>query len=166
MGNPQPAGEGVDHGTQKDRQAQGQSQEKARLKGGGLYLRGNRGPGFSPGPVLHLVTGILHRGLKGLRGSLAGIIAHPGLAGGQVDLGLGHAGRLGEGPLHPGHARGAMQAAQGEGDFCFFPRHELAFFGCVRGAKFRNLSFIPFLLFLETQNSKLKTDLPLILNIR
>ena len=105
-----------------DRQAQDQGQQEALAELPDLGL-GRAGRALLPGGAFHFVARLLdHRG-EGLQVGGLGIIAHLGLAGGQVDQGQFHPRGGGQGPFHPGDAGGAVQPSQGEGDFLGFIRH-------------------------------------------
>ena len=105
-----------------DRQAQDQGQQEAVAELPDLGL-GRTGRALLPGGAFHFVARLLnHRG-EGLQIGGLGIIAHLGLAGGQVDQGQFHPRGGGQGPFHPGDASGAVQPSQGEGDFFGFFRH-------------------------------------------
>ncbi|MNV82494.1 hypothetical protein D3C71_1762340 [compost metagenome] len=78
---------------------------RLRLAFSVVVLRGD-----GAGLVAHLDHGI-HQGL-GLGGIR--VVGHQRALGGQVDLGLGHAGNMGQGLFHALHARRARHAFNGE----------------------------------------------------
>ena len=138
LGKAQPAGQGGHQVPQDDREAQGQGDEKAPFEDAGFNL-GGRGRRGLLGPGLHFVARLGDGLLQGVDVGGARVKPHFGAAGGEIDLGPRHPGGLGEGSFHPGHAGGAVQAAQGEGHFFFGSRHRNFF----RMMRTRMVFFLP-----------------------
>ena len=107
-----------------DRQAQDQGHQEAVAEFPDLGL-GRTGRALLPGGALHFVARLLNHRAEGLQIGGLGVVAHLGLAGGQVDQGQLHPRGGAQGPLHPGHAGGAVQPSQGQGDFLGFGGHGL-----------------------------------------
>ena len=107
-----------DHaGPHRQAEDQGHQEAVAELPDFGL---GRARRALLPGGALHFVAGLLDHCAEGLNIGGLGVIPDLGLAGGQVDQGQFHPRGGGEGPLHPGHAGGAVQPPQGQGDFFGF----------------------------------------------